>query len=240
MESVLNKINALLNKTIENGATEAEAASALAMAQRLMTQHMIEAHQLAEHAKDKTCKQITIPMFKTPYDTKALNGYISDAFDCKCWWQDRTRTVHFFGFGEDARLAAYFYNYLNNVIVNDAYRFHHSREYRRQRATGYHGKTILASFRKGMIIRLCERLEELKAERVSNVQKTTGTNLVVVKEDRVKEEFEGLNLKLRSVKSNLEFNSAEAFASGVEFANNVNMSGGIEGKTEDLRLQITK
>jgi hypothetical protein len=46
MDSMIRKVRALLSRTVENGATEAEAAEALAKAQALMDQHGIEAGQL--------------------------------------------------------------------------------------------------------------------------------------------------------------------------------------------------
>lgn len=226
-ESIIHKINALLNKTVENGASEAEAETALAMAQNLMAKHMIESSQLAEHAKDKKCKKVTAPIFKTAYDTTGLNGNIASAFDCKCWWNSYHKEIYFFGFGDDAKLAAYFYNYLNNVIVNEAEKYKKSDEFMEEKSFGYHGKTLLSSFRKGMIRRLLERLSELKAERSSNIIKTTGTDLVIVKESQVEEEYENLGLKLRTKRTNLTPHNSTSFLSGVNKADEVNMAGGI-------------
>ena len=182
-ENILGKITALLNKTVENGASEAEAESALIMAQKLMTKHMIAETQLADHAQDKKCIKVTIPQFKTGYDLSSLNGPIGKAFDCKCWWNDYYKEIYYFGYGDDAKLAAYFYNYLNNAIANEAIKYKRSMEYINQKIMGYHGKTIMASFRKGMVYRLSDRLEELKSDRVSNVIASTGTDLVIIKDN---------------------------------------------------------
>ena len=45
-EKTLNKIRALLAKTIENGCTEAEAMAAIEIAQKLMTEHEISLEDL--------------------------------------------------------------------------------------------------------------------------------------------------------------------------------------------------
>lgn len=238
-ESILHKINALLNKTVENGATEHEANAALEMAQRLMTKHMIEESQLAEHAKDKACRKITAPIFKTGYDTTDINAGVADAFDCKCWWNRGKEEVYFFGFGDDARLAAYFYNYLNNAVVNESEKYKKSLKFIEQKMAGYHSKSILSSFRKGMIRRLNQRLGELKASRVSNVVKNTGTNLVLIKEDKIKEEYEALGLKLKKHRSSDEIQSADAFYDGSDAAEKVNMAGGIEADSHS-RARISK
>lgn len=235
-DSILGKINALLNKTVENGASEAEADAALAMAQKLMAKHMIEESQLAEHAKDRKCQKVEVPMFKTGYDTDAINDAIAKAFDCKCWWNRGKERVYFFGFGDDAKLAAYFYNYLNNAIVNEAEKYRKTLDYVEQKIMGYNGRSIMASFRKGMMARLVTRLKELKASRVANVVQATGTDLVVVKEDQVRQEYDGLNLKLKTKNSNWDYSSPAAFDSGVESANKVNMAGGLEQQEERKAL----
>lgn len=236
-DKTIKRINDLLNKTVENGATEAEAGAALELAQKLMAKHMIEESQLADHAKDKACKKITIPKFKTGYDTADLNEFIARAFDCRCWWNDHRGEVYFFGFGDDARLAAYFYNYLNNAIVNEAERYKKTFEYIDQKIMGFAPRTILSSFRKGMIRRLRNRLVELKASRVSNVVQTTGTNLVLVKDARVNDEYDALGLKLKSHRSNGEINSEQAYNDGKKRADAVNMAGGIEGKEESKQVR---
>jgi hypothetical protein len=51
-EALLGRIQALLNKTVERGATEAEAQAALAVAQRLMDAHNIELAQVVDHDSD--------------------------------------------------------------------------------------------------------------------------------------------------------------------------------------------
>src|SRR5215471_17210395 len=51
-EALLDRIQALLSKTVERGATEAEAQAALAAAQRLMDAHNIELAQVLDHDPD--------------------------------------------------------------------------------------------------------------------------------------------------------------------------------------------
>jgi hypothetical protein len=47
-ESIMGKIKALMAKTTDNGASEAEAANAMKMAQRLMAEHAIEAAEIVD------------------------------------------------------------------------------------------------------------------------------------------------------------------------------------------------
>lgn len=52
-DSILRKIQALLNKTVENGATEAEASAAAAKAQDLLMQYNLSAEDAARSAAEK-------------------------------------------------------------------------------------------------------------------------------------------------------------------------------------------
>ncbi len=64
-------------------------------------------------------------------------------------------------------------------------------------------------------------------ERTSNIISTTGTNLVVVKEETVKDEFDKLGLKLRSHESDRSVDCHAAARDGRNKADTINMHGGI-------------
>lgn len=231
-ETMMRKINALLNKTIENGATEAEANAAMEMAQRLMTQHMIDESQLSAHAKaaHKKCVSENVDIFKTGYDTSDIVAIVADAFDCQAYWRGDSKVggvVTFFGWGEDSKLAAYFYSYLNHAVVNAATEYIGTEQYRKSKAAGYGPKTIMKSFRRGMIGRIGGRFAEMKEERTRNVVTKTGTNLVVVKEDAVREEFDKLGMTFRDHKADRTIDCRAAALDGIAKANSINMSGGI-------------
>lgn len=81
MNAIANKIQHLLNKTIENGATEAEAQAALLMAQKLMAKYNIELEQQTG-SKDFKCSLEETKVKPNPRNN-ALGNIIANSFAVK-------------------------------------------------------------------------------------------------------------------------------------------------------------
>lgn len=81
MNAIANKIQHLLNKTVENGATEAEAQAALLMAQKLMAKYNIELEQQTG-SKDFKCSLEETKVKPNPRNN-ALGNIIANSFAVK-------------------------------------------------------------------------------------------------------------------------------------------------------------
>lgn len=81
MNAIANKIQHLLNKTVENGASEAEAQSALLMAQKLMAKYNIELEQQTG-SKDFKCSLEETKVKPNPRNN-ALGNIIANSFAVK-------------------------------------------------------------------------------------------------------------------------------------------------------------
>lgn len=81
MNSIANKIQHLLNKTVENGATEAEAQAALLMAQKLMAKYNIELEQQTG-SKDFKCSLEETKVKPNPRNN-SLGNIIANSFAVK-------------------------------------------------------------------------------------------------------------------------------------------------------------
>ena len=81
MNSIINKIQNLLNKTVENGATEAEAQHALRVAQKVMAKYNIELEQLTG-SKDFKCSLEETKVKPNPRNN-ALGNIIANSFAVK-------------------------------------------------------------------------------------------------------------------------------------------------------------
>lgn len=66
-KAIKAKINALLAKNVENGATEAEANIALEKAQELMTKYMIAQSEL--EIKNTKCVKLEVPIYPSNYSS---------------------------------------------------------------------------------------------------------------------------------------------------------------------------
>ena len=81
MNAIANKIQHLLNKTVENGATEAEAQAALLMAQKLMAKYNIELEQQTG-SKDFKCSLEETKVKPNPRNN-SLGNIIANSFAVK-------------------------------------------------------------------------------------------------------------------------------------------------------------
>ena len=81
MNAIANKIQHLLNKTVENGATEAEAQAALQMAQKLMAKYNIELEQQTG-SKDFKCSLEETKVKPNPRNN-SLGNIIANSFAVK-------------------------------------------------------------------------------------------------------------------------------------------------------------
>lgn len=120
-EKIINKITALLNKTVENGATEQEAITASLMAQRLMKKYKISELVDVTEPQEVTRNDIKI---KTKTWITILAGVIGDNFCCKVI-RDRkinlltkkpVYTIRFYGYKNDIEIATKVFHTLCELI----------------------------------------------------------------------------------------------------------------------------
>ena len=122
MANIKHKIRALLSKTVNNGATEAEAMSALSKAQELMKLHYLEENDLYDVDE--------IIVSKLPYNS--LMTYVlynlGRLFNCKTWFVTK-EYMYFYGYETDTNLASYFYDFILKALNNSYVQYTKSLEY---------------------------------------------------------------------------------------------------------------
>lgn len=188
-DKVKLKIKALTEKTVDNGCTEEEAVSAMHAVGRLLAQYNLSMDEL--DVRQSTYKTIFIDINRQrrhPIDhcTLALAKLIS----AKTWFhKDRYSNgkYAFFGDAVDLELVEYLFRVIHSAIETESQRFKNSVEYRECPVSR---KTAYVSFQKAMASRVSQRLNEIKRENdIAMKAKVTGTALVVLKDQLIKEEF---------------------------------------------------
>ena len=112
MNAIANKIQHLLNKTVENGATEAEAQAALLMAQKLMAKYNIELEQQTG-SKDFKCSLEETKVKPNPRNN-ALGNIIANSFAVKGIIYDGKWA--FFGREANAKAAAEALKFIHKTL----------------------------------------------------------------------------------------------------------------------------
>ena len=229
-ENLKAKINALLAKNVENGATEAEAAMALEKAQELMTKYMIAQSEL--DIKSTKCLKLEVEIYPSNYNLYFIHKPIAELFDCMVWMigKNKDKRAIYFGFDEDTQLASYFYNYLCRMIVTEAAAYKETEEYKRL-CQNRHGRSVIADFIQGLQLRLIQRIDEQIAKKRKTVDETGSRDLVVVKSGVVNQEFVDLGINLKSKSVTVRNQDTKAYKAGHKRGGEVEITQGIRGKS---------
>lgn len=225
-EKIKLRIRALLAKTTDNGATESEMLEAMAKAAELMEKYFIDSNDLNDPFLGEKCVFGKTPIFKTKYTINYFYGYLARLFDCEYYYNQTEIT--FFGFENDVDLCLYFYKLIVKTCLSETEKYKASRDFRKhQLYTGSHTKTLINSFMKGFIIRVCKKLDDIYKSRQS--ERTTERGLILrTKDQKVKDAFEAENLKIRTVKSSKVSLSEAGFRAGEKAGDNFSITQGIK------------
>jgi hypothetical protein len=188
-QKIALKIQALLKKTVQNGATEAEALSAAEIAARLMKDcgHEELRREFASAsygARGKPCG-----VHEVRFVGNAIARFTNTIFWEQGLYEGKKkigRSYSFFGSAEDTETAINMMALLQAAMETEWASYFKSP----RRDKSVHGKTLRLSFMSGMAFRLIARLDGLLDLRRDN---PTSNAVVVVKDDVVKQMFGAFN-----------------------------------------------
>jgi hypothetical protein len=187
------RIAALLQKTVDNGCTEAEALAAAAKVAELLDRHALSMSDV--EIRQSPCERISFASRhrkRVPLDV--CIGAIAAFCDCRVWREKGGdgKPVHvFFGLPEDAAAARDLAETVDTTVRAELGRYKTSRDYARFDTRDRH--MVNASFVLGMLSGIADKLDALKAQRDAR-HRGTGRDLAVVKTSAVDEAFAELGL----------------------------------------------
>jgi hypothetical protein len=207
------RIQALRAKTIDNGCTEDEALSAAAKVAELLDRYDLSLTDIelraapCERRSYETHRKKRIPL-------DDCIGAIAQFCDTRVWREKNAlgeSSYVFFGLRSDVEVAHYLTELIDASVRADLGRFKTSIEYGRFRHQDRH--LANASFALGMVASIADKLLAMKASR-DRVNESTGRGLVLLKTSVVDAEFDKLDLKLKSQRSNSRMVSMSAYEAG--------------------------
>lgn len=255
IKAIKLRIRALMNMTVANGCTEAEAMEAMFKASELLTKYNLSMNdvEMAEEASTLKQTQYNYPE-GVQYVGWSLLCSIAQFCDCKVWYlwtaksvatrtgikrgRNRTsRTIHscvFFGFETDTQMACYLYQMLQATIKTEIACFKKTSIYL---STVSSRKSLTTSFEHGINNRLAQRLQMLLAER-KNKQQFGSKALVIVKTDLIEQEFVALKANLKTVSGAVTVTrNKDAFEAGQKAADRVNLNRPLEAKKDSVLIK---
>jgi hypothetical protein len=261
LEKVQLKIKALAAKTVENGATEAEAVSAMHVVGRLLAQYNLTMNEIdVREQKMKTIKIVTNRQRRHPIDSTIIalarlvgaktwlaTKYVPNDGRVKVWNRNadvsrvKQTSYAFFGTEQDLELIAYLYAVIWNAMETETANFKKSdiRIEAHKKGRGF-AKSATVAFQRGMAERLAARLNEIRRENEKAMNaKATGTALIVLKGQLIEEEFAKTGIHLRAHHTVRRVGNWSAYHEGQAAANNVNLSRPLTDDTKQVKGLLT-
>jgi hypothetical protein len=233
-ESVLNKIRALLAKTLENGCSEAEAMAALDKAQAMKDAYAVTEAELKLTKEEKAILRREPPGTKDRHRIKwFLTTAVSKFCNCEGWRQRRDQGggMVFCGLPADVQFASWLLDTLANFvqaeIVNFLMEHQPSNEDRRD---------AIRSFAMGCTDRISQRLREL-CEQSAAIATSNAKALVVIKDAAVQAKIDELGICFRSDSCGGEVRDSSSYEAGMAAGNRASFGRPVSGRNATLRLK---
>jgi len=233
-EKIANRIQALLNKTVDNGCSEEEAMAAAEMVGKLMKEYDLSMTEI-EFKDENFITHIIATESRIAAHIHTLVSAIAYFTDTKVWF-NRGAVIEysFFGSEKDTQIADYIYHLICNAIKSEIAKYKKSSTYK---ASSINGKTKTTSFAIGMVNRLDARLRDMKNNVVVEMSDCTAI-VPINKMAIVTEQFAKLNMRLRTQKSKRTIGSHDAYNSGKAAADKVNITSGLGSGKKSTTLKL--
>lgn len=228
-EDIARRVRALLNKTVANGCTEAEALAAAQAARRIMDQHRLTQSDVQIEAEPIDDIWIDRPTAQKLAAVDLCCAAISKYCGTKSWYEYKggKRMWRVIGLKADTAMAKYLYEMLATTIARETAVFRIT-----LRNNDYPANTrqLTQSFSVGMAHRISRRLREMADAANATAVTSTGTALVVVKDHTVSAAFDALGIKLSGSLGGPKARSAGAYTAGRAAGDRVNLSRPVAGQ----------
>lgn len=230
-ENLIDKIRALMSKTVENGCTEAEAMAALAKARAMMDAHEVTDGELQLSREETAVLRREPPGSKDPHKVKAfLAMAIAEFTDCRAW-RDGQKALVFCGLPSDARFATWLLDSLAQFVRAELVNHLMS-----DLNIGADRTAVCNGFAAGCCSRISARLRELVAQSKS-AQTSNGRELVVVKSAAVSAKMAELGITLGKSRSSSRRFDGNAYAAGKAAGDRASFGRPVSGQSATLRLR---
>jgi len=232
----IEQIRSLFNKTIENGASEAEAMQAIALAKKLMAKHgltMDDIKQRKVNLGDYVWgSNDPVPTVKLGSFERTIAKKIADYTNTKAVvitkrkhnkekYEREAKQLMFFGHKVDVELAIYILNIAKSALKIEWAKYVASSEEK------IHGNRM-KNFSIGMSASICNKINELmEAEK----QNSSSTELIVVKNALVAKLYEEATASFSEKSTSVvKYNKDDSFEKGVEAGERVELHRKFEDK----------
>lgn len=226
--AAMQRIRALMARTVANGCTESEALAAAAKVGELMDRFGLTYSDF--ELKSERCEQYEAT--HSYHDVNLVAVAIARFCGCRVWF--RGGGIHYFGLPLDVQICDYMTSLCQSAIDVGFDTFANSR-IRPQNQTR---RELRKPFMVAMAYRLSERIEDLASAREAKATTANGTSLVVVKKAVVEEQYHALGLKLTPGRASKFRDNRAAEVAGRAAGDRVNLVTGISSALRPRHLSF--
>lgn len=228
-EKIIAKIKALLSKTLESGATESEALSALEKAKELMNKYNISERDIRE-TKEKS------GIHKGEFDGGEILYYVSFLLSAiekvsEAHIMMEGNKILYMGLEKDKLMAEYLLNICWRSMKYEVDKFSKT-----ECALYTKDKKLrkIRSFLNGMATRLYQKIMDMEKIKDTN---STSKEIIVCKQNIYDEELRNMNIKLKNAKLSYSGNDMESKIKGSLAGDRTQFNLGVSNSTNGLVKQ---
>jgi len=229
-DGLLDKVRALMAKTVENGCTEAEAMAALAKARAMIDAYEISDAELSLTKNEKAVLRHEPSDAKDPHNIKYwMISAVGKFTDCEAW-RDAEKRLVFCGLRSDAQFATWLLDTLAAFVKAELVK-----HLMTSVAEGHERNRVIKSFVAGCTSRISARLREL-CQQTATLQTSNARALVVVKNKAVADKLAELGITVRSTKIRLTLDPG-AYSAGKAAGDRASFGRPVSGSHGTLRIE---
>ena len=207
--------------------------SAAEMVGRLLERYALSMAEI--DVREQRCIQVEVPIGgkrRRPID--GCVTAIARFCDCKVWVSRDTMVPSyvFFGFDADTAMASYLFTVIDRAMATALTAFRMAQP----RLRGVALRPASKSFQQGMAARIADRLDAMHRQRDANLatQRSTGTALILVKQQVVEAAFQDTEIRLVATASLSRARLSGAFRHGLAAGDRVNLDRPVGGAGRPL------
>jgi Protein of unknown function (DUF2786) len=232
-EKIVEKIKALMSKTVDKGCTEEEALAALDKARALMDAYEVTEADLQLTKEETAVLRSEPPNSLDPHNIKFhLMGAVAEFCSCQTWqWRKREgKAVTFCGLPSDAQLATWLLDTLATFVqVELANHLMNTLPPRGER------RSVIRGFVDGCCERISDRLRALHAQSAAAAT-SNRRELVVIKSAAIDAKMEEWGIHVSGLCLGGQTDSG-SYKAGATAGNRANFGRPVSGRNATLRLK---
>ena len=235
-EKMIEKIQALMSKTVEAGATEAEAESAMGAAHRLLAKYNLTMQEVQSHDKEGMTTDVYESSWNQPWERMVWNS-VAKLYFCHMFIVpngQKACKVHITGRAANIMVV----DNIANYVINTGKRL--AREF--AQATPGNSVSLSNNFKKGFAFKIADRVEEMIKDAESQGMQETGTALVLAslyqsERDAARDHLAKDGIRLAKGTTRSRITDLSALGQGKSAAKNVNLrANGVDNNKSSVKM----